>query len=74
MRRRRQLHLDQLRTGRAARQQADPGAMEQLGRVPDHSEFIESYAFVCCAVFAYYRGGKRSETSAKSDPGKQAAT
>jgi hypothetical protein len=31
------------------------GAMEELGRkTPDNSVFIESYAFVCCAVFAYY--------------------
>ena len=31
------------------------GAMEELGyRKPDKSVFLESYAFVCCAVFAYY--------------------
>ncbi len=30
------------------------GAMEQLGRTPDRSEFIESYAFVSCVVFAEY--------------------
>ena len=31
------------------------GAMEELGYTkPDKSEWIESYAFVCCAVFAYY--------------------
>jgi len=31
------------------------GAMEELGYAkPDKSEWIESYAFVCCAVFAYY--------------------
>jgi len=30
------------------------GAMEELGRKPDRSTFIETYAFVSCAVFAYY--------------------
>lgn len=30
------------------------GAMEALGRKPDRSTFIETYAFVSCAVFAYY--------------------
>ena len=30
------------------------GAMEELGRKPDKSAFIETYAFVSCAVFAYY--------------------
>jgi hypothetical protein len=44
------------------------GAMEELGRVPDHTEFIESYAFVCCAVFAYYFGNdmRRSAFGAES--------
>ncbi len=32
------------------------GAMEELGRrTPDRSIFLETYAFVSCAVFAYYR-------------------
>jgi Catalytic LigB subunit of aromatic ring-opening dioxygenase len=32
------------------------GAMEALGRrKPDSSVFLETYAFVSCAVFAYYR-------------------
>jgi hypothetical protein len=30
------------------------GAMEELGRKPDHSEFIETWAFVSPVVFAYY--------------------
>ncbi len=30
------------------------GAMEELGRKPDVSTFLETYAFVSCAVFAYY--------------------
>jgi len=30
------------------------GAMEELGRKPDRSDFVETYAFVSCAVFAYY--------------------
>ena len=30
------------------------GAMEALGRKVDRSTFIETYAFVSCAVFAYY--------------------
>jgi hypothetical protein len=31
------------------------GAMEELGRKPDRSEFIETWAFVSPVVFAYYR-------------------
>jgi hypothetical protein len=31
------------------------GAMEELGRKPDHSEFIESWALTANVVFAYYR-------------------
>ena len=31
------------------------GAMEELGRKPDKTEFIETYAFVSCVVFAYYQ-------------------
>lgn len=42
------------------------GAMEALGRVPDRSEFIESYAFVCCAVFAYYNGQTMKPASRRS--------
>ena len=30
------------------------GAMEELGRKPDRSDFIETWAFVSPAVFAYY--------------------
>ena len=30
------------------------GAMEELGRKPDAATFLETYAFVSCAVFAYY--------------------
>ena len=30
------------------------GAMEELGRKPDRSEFIETWAFVSPVVFAYY--------------------
>jgi hypothetical protein len=30
------------------------GAMEELGRKPDRANFIETYAFVSCAVFAFY--------------------
>jgi hypothetical protein len=30
------------------------GAMEELGRKPDHSTFIETWAFVSPVVFAYY--------------------
>jgi len=30
------------------------GAMEELGRTPDRSEFIETWAFVSPVVFAYY--------------------
>jgi hypothetical protein len=30
------------------------GAMEALGRKPDRATFIETWAFVSCAVFAYY--------------------
>lgn len=30
------------------------GAMEELGRKPDKSEFIESYAFSACVVYAHY--------------------
>jgi len=30
------------------------GAMEQLGRKPHRAEFIETYAFVSCAVFATF--------------------
>jgi hypothetical protein len=28
--------------------------MEELGRKPDRSDFIETWAFVSPAVFAYY--------------------
>jgi hypothetical protein len=31
------------------------GAMEELGRKPDKSTFIETWAFVSPVVFAYYR-------------------
>ena len=30
------------------------GAMEELGRKPDRSTFIETWAFVSPVVFAYY--------------------
>jgi hypothetical protein len=30
------------------------GAMEELGRKPDSSHFIETWAFVSPAVFAYW--------------------
>ena len=46
------------------------GAMEALGRTPDKTKFIETYAFVSCVVFAYYHprwGGAETVSPASSN-------